>query len=83
LRHEREFQEEKNVSQFHITNDNTEDTYDSTDHLQDAIRIAREVVQSAQAGEPVCIQHKGKNIWQFVLMPNGKVAEEALADVAK
>ena len=67
------------MSQFHITSENTEDTFDSTDNLQDAIRIAREVAQNGHAGDPVCIEHKGKNIRQFVLLPNGRVAEEALA----
>jgi len=67
------------VSEFHITSENTEDTFDSTDNLQDAIRIAREVAQNGQAGETVCIEYKGKHIWQFVLMPNGQVAEEPLA----
>jgi hypothetical protein len=66
------------MSQFYITSENTEDTFDATDNLEDAIRIAREVAQNGQAGDPVCIEHKGKNIRQFVLMPNGKVAEEAL-----
>jgi hypothetical protein len=68
-----------NMPQFYITYENTEDTFDSTDNLQDAIRIAREVAQKGQAGDPVCIEHEGKNIRQFVLMPNGKVAEEAIA----
>jgi hypothetical protein len=68
-----------NMSQFHVTSENTEDTVDSTDNLQDAIRIAREAAQIGQAGDPVCIEHKGKNIRQFVLMPNGEVAEKALA----
>lgn len=67
------------MPQFYVNSENTEDTYDCTDNLQDAIRIAREVAQQGQAGDPVCIEHNGKNIWQFVLMPNGKVAEEALA----
>ena len=67
------------MSQFYINSENTEDTFDSTDNLQDAIRIAREVAQQGEAGDPVCIEHKGKNIRQFVLMPNGEVAEEALA----
>ena len=66
------------MSQFYINSENTEDTFDSTDNLEDAIRIAREVAQNGQAGDPVCIEHKGKNIRQFVLMPNGKVAEEVL-----
>ena len=67
-----------NMAQFHITSENTEDTFDSTDDLQDAIRIAREVVQTEQAGDPVNIEHKGMVIRQFVLMPDGKVAEEVL-----
>ena len=66
--------------QFHINNENTEDTFDSTDNLQDAIRIAREVAQEARASDLVCIEHQGKNIRQFVLMPNGKVKEEVLVD---
>jgi hypothetical protein len=68
-----------NMPQFYITSENTEDTFDSAGTLQDAIRIAREVARKGQAGDPVCIEHKGKNIRQFVLMPDGKIAEEALA----
>jgi hypothetical protein len=68
-----------NMSQFYITSENTEDRFDCTDNLQDAIRIARDVAQKGQAGDPVCIEHKGKNIRQFVLMPNGEVAEDAIA----
>ena len=67
------------MSQFYITSENTEDTFDATDNLQDAIRIAREAAQKGQAGDPVCIEHKGKNIKQFVLMPNGEVAENLMA----
>ena len=68
------------MNQFYITSENTEDRFDSTDNLQDAIRIAREMAQEAPAGELVCIEHQGKNIRQFVLMPNGKVKEEVLVD---
>jgi hypothetical protein len=64
---------------YYITSENTEDRFDSTDNLQEAIRIAREVAQQGQAGDPVCIEHKGKNIRQFVLMHNGKVEEKVLA----
>ena len=66
------------MPQFHITSENTEDTFDTTDNLQEAIRIAREVARKGQAGDPVCIEHNGKNIRQFVLMPNGKVDEAVL-----
>ena len=67
------------MSQYHITSENTEDTFDSTDNLEDAIRIAKEAAENGQAGDPVCIEHKGKTIRQFVLTPNGKVEEAALA----
>jgi hypothetical protein len=67
-----------NMPQFYITSENTEDTFDAADNLEDAIRIAREVARQGQAGDPVCIEHNGKNIRQFVLLPNGKVAEETL-----
>lgn len=67
------------MAQYYITSENTEDTFDSTDNLQDAIRIARELAREGQAGDPVCIEHKGKNVRQFVLMPNGELAEEVLA----
>ncbi len=68
------------MNEFYVTSENSEDRFDSTDNLQDAIRIAREVVQKGQSGELVCIEYRGKNIRQFVLMPNGRVEEEVLAD---
>ncbi len=67
------------MPRYHVTNENTEDTFDSTDDLEDAIRIARKVAQKGQAGDLVCIEHQGKNIRQFVLLPNGTVAEKTLA----
>ena len=67
------------MSKYYITSENTEDTWDSTDNPQDAIRIATEQAQEGQAGDPVNIEHEGMVIRQFVLMPGGKVAEEALA----
>jgi len=33
---------------------------------------------AGQAGEPVSIEHRGKVIWQLVLMPDGKVEEETI-----
>jgi hypothetical protein len=67
------------MSQFRITGENTEDTFDATDNLEDAVRIARELARNGHAGEPVCIEHKGKHIRQFVLKPNGVIEEETLA----
>jgi hypothetical protein len=67
------------MSRFYITNENTEDTFDATDDLQEAIRMAREVARQGEAGDLVSIEHNGKNIRQTELMPNGEVAETALA----
>jgi hypothetical protein len=67
------------MSQFYITNESTEDTFDSTDNLEDAVRIAREVARQGRAGDPVCVEREGKTVRQFVLLPDGTVAEQALA----
>lgn len=71
------------MCKFYVTNESTEDTFASTDNLQDAIRIAKEVAQQGQAGDPVCIECEGKSIRQFLLMPDGKVAEQAIAHQLK
>jgi hypothetical protein len=75
---------EMNMSQFYIINESTEDTFESTDNLQDAIRVAREVARNGQAGDPVSIlESGGKAVRQFVLMPDGTVAEQATARPVK
>ena len=72
------------MSQFYITNESTEDTLDSTDNLQDAIRVAREAARQGQAGDLVSIlESGGKAVRQFVLMPDGTVAEQAIARSVK
>lgn len=72
------------MSQFYIVNESTEDTFESTDNLQDAIRVAREVARQGQAGDPVTIlESGGKAVRQFVLMPDGTVAEQAIARQVK
>jgi hypothetical protein len=38
------------------------------------------VVREGQAGEPVSMEHRGKVIRQWVLMPDGNVEEEAMSD---
>ncbi len=67
------------MSQYYVTNESTEDTFAATDNLRDAIRIAREVAQQGQTGDPVCVECEGKAVRQFVLMPDGTVAEQAIA----
>ena len=67
------------MSQFYVVNESTEDTLASADDLQDAIRVAREVASQGQAGDPVSIlESGGKAVRQFVLMPDGTVAEQAV-----
>lgn len=68
------------MPQFHVINESTEDTFESTENLQDAIRVAREVARQGQAGDPVSIlESGGKAVRQFVLMPDGTVAEQVIA----
>jgi hypothetical protein len=72
------------MSQFYIINESTEDTLESTDNLQDAIRMAREVARQGHAGDLVSIlESGGKAVRQFVLMPDGTVAEQAIARPVK
>jgi hypothetical protein len=64
------------MSHFYIINESTEDTFESTDNLQDAIRVAREVAKQGQAGDPISIlESGGKAVRQFLLMSDGMVAE--------
>jgi hypothetical protein len=68
------------MSEFYIINENTEDTIGETDNLDDAIRVAREAARRGQTGDPVSIlENRGKAVMQFILMPDGKVAEQPIA----
>ncbi len=69
---------------FYIVNESTEDTIESTDNLQDAIRVAREAARQGQTGDPVCIlESGGQAVRQFVQMPDGTVEEQAIARQSK
>ena len=68
------------MSKFYVTNESTEDTFGVTDDLQEAIRIAKEVARNGQAGDLVLVESSdGKGVRQFVLTPDGTVAEIAVA----
>lgn len=72
------------MPQFHIVNESTEDTLESTDDLQDAIRLAWEAASYAQDGDLVSIlESGGKAVRQFVRLPDGTVAEQAIAGPVK
>jgi hypothetical protein len=61
---------------YYIISETTEDRFDEVESLEDALRIARDVVKESQAGDPVSIEHNGRVIRQLVLTPNGEVEEE-------
>ena len=68
------------MTKFYVTNESTEDTFGATDDLQEAIRIARDVAKNGQAGDLVLVEStEGKGVRQFVLTPEGTVAEKEIA----
>jgi hypothetical protein len=64
---------------YHIVCETTEDRFDEVDTLEEALRIARDLVKEGQAGgDPISIEHNGRVIHQVVLTPEGKVEEEPI-----
>jgi hypothetical protein len=61
-----------------VISESTEDRFDETDSLAEAIRIARTLVQQNQAGDPISIEHRGRVIRQLMLMPDGRVMEDEI-----
>jgi len=58
-----------------IISETTEDRFDETETLEDAIRIARGLIKEGQVGDPISIEHNGRVVRQFVLTPSGAVEE--------
>jgi hypothetical protein len=72
------------MPQFYVINESTEDTFESSDNLEDAIREALDVARQRQAGDPVSIlESGGKSVRQFILMPDGTIAEQVIAHRVK
>jgi hypothetical protein len=64
------------MRKYYVTNESTEDTFGATDDLQEAVRTAREVARSGQAGDLVLVESsEGKGVRQFVLTPDKTIAE--------
>ena len=59
----------------YIISETTEDRFDEADSLDEALRIARDVMKQGPAGDPVSIEHNGRVIHQLVLTPGGEVEE--------
>lgn len=66
------------LNAYCIISETTEDRFDETDNLEEAIRIARAVARQSQAGDPVSIEHRGRVIRQLVLLSNGSVSEQEI-----
>jgi len=60
---------------YYIISETTEDRFDEVDSLDEAMRIARNLVKESQGGDPISIEHNGKVIRQLVLSPDGFVEE--------
>lgn len=67
-----------NSNGYCIISETTEDRFDETDSLEEAILIARGLARESHAGDPVSIEYRGRVIRQLVLMPDGKVSEEEI-----
>ncbi|MBI1918662.1 MAG: hypothetical protein HYS12_28545 [Planctomycetes bacterium] len=61
-----------------IISEASEDRFDETDSLEEALRIARALARESQAGDPVSIEHRGRVIRQPVLLPDGSISEEEI-----
>ena len=64
---------------YYIISETSEDRFDETDSLEEAVRRARSLVCEGQAGDPISIERGGKVIRQLVLMPDGNVMEQEIA----
>jgi len=60
---------------YYIVSETTEDRFGEADNLVDALRLARNLVQESQTGDPLLIEHDGRVVRQFVLTPEGIVEE--------
>ena len=67
-----------NRGAYYIISETTEDRFDEADNLDEALRIARGLVEEGKAGDPISIEHHGRVIRQLVLTPEGEVEEASV-----
>jgi hypothetical protein len=63
---------------YHVISGTSEDRFDRTEDFEEARRIASAVARESTVEGPVLIEHHGMVIRQFVLLPDGRVAEEVI-----
>ena len=69
---------DRNANAYCLISESTEDRFDETDNLEEAIRTARVVAHESKAGDPVSIEHRGRVIRQMVLLADGSVSDEEI-----
>ena len=68
------------MSRFYVVNESSEDTLGSAENLSDAICAAKDAARQGRAGDLVSVlESGGQAVRQFVLLPDGTVAEQAIA----
>ena len=60
---------------YAVVSETSEDRFDETTTLDEAVRVARGVAREGRCGDAVSIEHEGRVIRQFVLTPGGVVEE--------
>jgi hypothetical protein len=72
--------QETHVPNYYVVNESTEDTFESSGNLEDAVRVAREVARQGREGDPVSIiEVGGMAVRQFLRMADGSVVEQGIA----
>ena len=68
------------MARFYVINETNEDTLGTAETLSDAVCTAKEAARQARAGDLVSVlESGGQAVRQFVLLPDGTVAEQAIA----
>lgn len=68
----------KDMNKYHITNEQDEDTFNSTDDLEEAISMAKSSL--SRVGDLANVEEKGKVIKQFTLNKNGSIEEVPIVE---
>ena len=68
------------MSEYYVVSESSEDTLGSDENLADAICAAKEAARQGRAGDLISVLDSGgQAVRQFVLLPDGTVAEQAIA----
>lgn len=67
------------MNKYHITNEQDEDTFDSTDDIEEAISMAK--ASLSNVGDLANVEEKGKVIKQFTLTKNGSIEDVSIVEI--